>query len=308
MGLIGNLSRGDLTCQVSPGKSSFILIRCSLTMSFDFYGQSLEKGTHSYHRLEIAPMLDGNTLNVAAHVIRGESDGPVLGLFANVHGTEYYQTRILKTIVTQMKTDELSGTLVVVPVANPYSFSHMTRNTPNPPEETVDFSNMNRVFPGKRLTPLFGSMDPNDVSLTMKIAAKISDEIIPKCTHIMDYHGQMRGMSLKKMLFNLDPESKEMARVFGLGLLHDPPGSIGSSSFMPLTRYAGTIGIPSAVPEIGGGGHGESYEGICEKLGVDGTMNVLKHLGMIDGEPVLPEKQFHFVHAPHVRSSVGGYP
>ncbi len=118
---------------------------------------------------------------------------------------------------------------------------------------------------------------------------------------------QMQGMSLKKMLFNLDTESKEMARVFGLGLLHDPPGSIGSGTFMPMTTYAGTLGIPSAVPEIGGGGHGESYEGLCEKIGVKGTRNVMKHLKMIEGEPELLEKQFHFVHAPHVRSSVGGY-
>ena len=276
-------------------------------MTFDFYGQSIEKGTRSYHKLEIAPMLDGNQLYVAAHVIRGENDGPVLGLFANIHGTEYYQNRILKTIATETRTDELNGTLIVVPVANPYSFSHMSRTTPNPPEETVDFSNMNRVFPGKRLTPLFGSMDPNDVSLTMKIAAKISDEIVPKCTHIMDYHGQMRGMSLKKMLFNLDEESKEMARVFGIGLLHDPPGAIGGGAFMPMTSYAGTLGIPSTVPEIGGGGHGEAYEGLCEKIGVDGTRNVMKHIGMLDGEPELPEKQFHFVHAPHVRSTTGGY-
>jgi predicted deacylase len=276
-------------------------------MSFDFNDQSLEKGSRSYHKLEIASMLDGNHLYIATHVIRGEKDGPVLGLFANIHGTEYYQARILKTIATETKTEELSGTLVVVPVANPYSFSHMSRTTPNPPEETVDFSNLNRVFPGKRTVPLFGSMDPNDVSLTMKIAAKISDEIVPKCTHIMDYHGQMRGMSLKKMLFNLDPMSKEMARVFGLGLLHDPPGTVGSSTLMPMTTYAGTLGIPSAVPELGGGGHGEKYEGLCEKIGVEGTRNVMKYLGMIEGDPELPEKQFHFVHAPHVRSSVGGY-
>jgi predicted deacylase len=183
----------------------------------------------------------------------------------------------------------------------------MTRNTPDPPEETVDFSNMNRVFPGKRTTPLFGSMNPTDVSLTMRIAASISDELVPKCSHILDYHGQMRGMALNKMLFNLDPPSKEMARVFGLGILHDPPGSIGNSTFMPMTTYAGTLGIPSAVPEIGGGGHGEAFESECERVGVRGTLNVMKYLNMLEGETELPDKQFYFVHAPHVRATVGGY-
>jgi len=266
-----------------------------------------ELGTKSYHTLEIVQMLDGNMLYIPVHVIRGLEDGPTLGLYANIHGTEYYQNRIIRTVVNKLQPDELKGTIIAVPVANPYSFAHMTRTTPNPPEETVDFSNMNRVFPGKRTKPLFGSMNPTDVSLTMRIAAMISDELVPKCRHILDYHGQMRGMALNKMLFNLDPESKEMARVFGLGILHDPPGSIGSGAFMPMTSYAGTLGIPSVVPEIGGGGHGERFEAECERVGVRGTLNVMKHLGMLEGEPDLPEKQFYFVHAPHVRATVGGY-
>ena len=66
-------------------------------MSFIFNGQAHEKGSRTYHRLEIAPMLDGNTLHIPVHVIRGEEEGPVLGLFANIHGTEYYQNRILRT-------------------------------------------------------------------------------------------------------------------------------------------------------------------------------------------------------------------
>lgn len=267
----------------------------------------LENCSKTYHRLEIVQMLDGNMLYVPVHIIKGTEPGPVLGLYANIHGTEYYQNRIIRSVVQDITPDHLKGAIIAVPVANPYSFSHMTRNTPNPPEETVDFSNMNRVFPGKRTTPLFGSMNPTDVSLTMRIAASISDELVPKCTHILDYHGQMSGMALNKMLFNLDPPSKEMARVFGLGILHDPPGSIGSSTFMPMTSYAGTLGISSAVPEIGGGGHGEAFESECERVGVRGTLNVMKHLGMLEGEPVLPERQFYFVHAPHVRATVGGY-
>lgn len=269
--------------------------------------ESIDSGSKSYHKLEIVQMLDGNMLYVPVHVIKGAEPGPVLGLYANIHGTEYYQNRIIRTVVQKTRSDELKGTIIAMPVANPYSFAHMTRNTPNPPEETVDFSNMNRVFPGKRSTPLFGSMNPTDVSLTMRIAAAISDELVSKCTHILDYHGQMSGMTLNKMLFNLDPPSKEMARVFGLGILHDPPGSIGSSTFMPMTSYAGTLGIPSAVPEIGGGGHGEAFEAECERVGVKGTLNVMKHLGMLEGLPELPEKQFYFVHAPHVRATVGGY-
>jgi predicted deacylase len=163
------------------------------------------------------------------------------------------------------------------------------------------------VFPGKRNTPLFGSMISTDVSLTMRIAASISDEIVPRCTHILDFHGQMKGMALKKMLFNLDVNSKEIAKVFGLGTLHDPPSSISRSSLTTMTSYAGTLKIPSIVPEIGGGAHGEIFEKQCEQIGVKGTNNVMKYLGMIGGFPQVPTKQFYFKHAPHVRSTKGGY-
>lgn len=276
-------------------------------MTLKIHNQEIQKETKNYFKIDIAPMLDGNTLSIPVHVIQGHTHGPVLGIFACIHGSEYYQNRIIKTLVTDTQPDEIKGTIIALPVANPYAFSHMTRQTPDPPEETVDFSNLNRVFPGKRSTPLFGSMMPTDVSLTMRIAAILSDEIVPRCTHILDFHGQMKGMALKKMLFNLDIKSKEIAKVFGLGTLHDPPSSIIRGSLMPMTSYAGTLGIPSIVPEIGGGAHGEIFEKHCEQMGVKGTQNVMKHLGMIEGEPKFPAKQFYFKHAPHVRSTKGGY-
>ena len=82
-------------------------------MTFIFNGLDHENGSKAYHRLEIAPMLDGNNLHVPVHVIRGENEGPVLGLFANIHGTEYYQNRILRTLALETKPDELSGTLLI---------------------------------------------------------------------------------------------------------------------------------------------------------------------------------------------------
>ncbi|MCW4048833.1 MAG: succinylglutamate desuccinylase/aspartoacylase family protein [Candidatus Bathyarchaeota archaeon] len=276
-------------------------------MTFKIHGKKVPRGSRDYFSIKVAPMLNGSDLSIPVHVVHGEKEGPVMGLFANIHGSEYYQNRVLRRLVEDIEPSELKGTIVAVPVANPYAFQHMSRQTPNPPEETVDFANMNRVFPGKRNTPLFGSMVSTDISLTMRMAALLSDEVIPLCTHIMDYHGQMRGMALKKMLFNLDEKSKVMAKVFGLGVLHDPPGSISAGSFMPMTRYAGKLGIPSIVPEIGGGGHGEPFEKECENMAVKGSINVMKHLDMLEGEPDVPEKQFYFVKAPHVRSTVGGY-
>jgi predicted deacylase len=277
-------------------------------MSFRINRNVVQRGTKGYNRIRIAPMLDGNEISVPVHVIHGETPGPTLGLFACIHGSEYYQNRVIRRIVDETQPNKLRGTIVAVPVANPYAFSHMSRQTPLPTEETVDFANLNRVFPGRRVTPLFGSMVSTDVSLTMRIAQIITDHIIKRCTHILDYHGQMRGMALKKMLFNLDEKSRDMAKVFGLGVLHDPPGSVSpDGTLMPMTEYASTLGIAAIVPELGGGGHGELFEQTCEDICVRGTRNVMIHLGMIDGKLETPEKQFYFVKAPHVRATHGGY-
>jgi predicted deacylase len=242
-------------------------------------------------------------------VIRGEEDGPVLGLTSSVHGQEYYHNRIIRKIINEIESNKLSGTVLAIPVANPPAFAHKTRLTPYPPEETEDFANLNRVFPGRRLTPLFGSMEHTDISLTMKMASVITSEFVEKCTHIIDFHGHMQGGSLKKMLYNnYDPKSKELARFFGLGIIHDPiTGDEEKGTFMPLTSYAGKLGIPAIVPEIGGGGHGEIFEKKCEEIGVQGIRNILGYLGMTNDEVKLPEKQFYFQKAPHIRAKNAGY-
>jgi len=279
-------------------------------MVFEIYGREVEPGGRLYLRMKVAKLLDGSELSIPLHVVEGEKEGPVLGLVSSNHGTEYYHNRILRRFVEEIDPSGLRGTILAIPVANPKAFASMTRLTPWPPEETADFSNLNRVFPGKRTVPLFGSMEQTDISLTMKMASIITDNFITKCNCILDFHGHNRGGALKKMLYQrTSEESEALSRVFGLGIIHDPVTGGGQEwgAFMPLTAYAAKIGIPSITPEIGGGGHGEAFERECEEMSLRGIRNVMVHLGMVDGEIALPEKQFYFRKAPHVRASQGGY-
>lgn len=271
-------------------------------------GQAVELRSRIFLRLPIVDMLDGTELAIPLHVVRGGGDGPVLGLFACVHGTEYYSNRIVRRILTELNLERLRGSVLAVPVANPIAFAHQTRQTPEPPEETVDFANLNRVFPGRRLTPLFGSMETTDISLTMRMASVIADEVISRCTHVIDFHGQRAPISLKKMLYNrASPTIMELARAFGLGLIHDPTGGSIGGVLTALTDYAERLGIPGIAPEIGGGGHSEAYERECERLGALGVRNVMISLGMLDGEQEVPRRQLYFRKAPHVRATRSGY-
>lgn len=87
-------------------------------MSLSINAQDFEPGSKSFLRLKVAKMLDSSELYIPLHVIRGVSDGPVLGLLASVHGTEYYQNRIIRRIVNETSADEVNGTILAVPVAN----------------------------------------------------------------------------------------------------------------------------------------------------------------------------------------------
>ena len=43
---------------------------------------------------------------------------------------------------SSLEEDDFQGEVVAIPVANPYAFQSLTRNTP------LDMTNLNRVFPG----------------------------------------------------------------------------------------------------------------------------------------------------------------
>lgn len=120
-------------------------------------GEEIKPRSRSFFQLKVVELLDGSDLSIPLHVVCGSEQGPVLALLACVHGTEYYQNRIVRRIVSEILPDEIRGTILAVPVANPIAFAHMTRQTPEPPEETVDFANLNRVFPGGGLRLFSGA-------------------------------------------------------------------------------------------------------------------------------------------------------
>ncbi|WP_054721657.1 succinylglutamate desuccinylase/aspartoacylase domain-containing protein [Marinifilum fragile] len=105
-------------------------------------------------------------------IINGASPGPVLTLFAGVHGTEYVPIITLQ-LLNEIKPGEISGTLILVNIANIPSFSHR-----NVYLCQVDNKNLNRVFPGKK-----------DGSISERIAFTLTNEIIKKSNYFIDLHG-----------------------------------------------------------------------------------------------------------------------
>ena len=115
----------------------------------------------------------GNYSSIPISIIKGAEKGPVFTIISGVHGVEYSSIIATHELLQEFKPELLSGTIIVIPLANPNSF--YSRSPFLNPQDRL---NLNRVFPGKQ-----------DGSITEKIAHFITTKIIAKSDLFIDIHG-----------------------------------------------------------------------------------------------------------------------
>jgi predicted deacylase len=215
-------------------------------------------------RVPVATIANGHTLELVTHTIRGGGgDGPTLGLIAGIHGDEPLGVETIRRFVAELDPASFAGSLFVLPVANPYAFQALTRNT------TVDMSNLNRIFPG----------DP-DGMLTDQLAHAIVEQIVPNCDYLIDFHS---GGNLATVDYVYLHDDLGLAEAFGCEILFHGPSFAGS-----LGYHAREHGVPTIVSELGGGQ--QRNEHYVQK-GLRGIRNVMKKLEMLPGKPERPAQQ-----------------
>ncbi len=115
----------------------------------------------------------GNTGYLPISIIKGKTKGPTFTLIAGVHGYEYPPIIATQKLLEEIKTDELRGTLIIIPIANIASFFTRT-----PFINPQDQKNLNNAFPGNE-----------EGSITEQIAHFITTTIIPVSDVFLDVHG-----------------------------------------------------------------------------------------------------------------------
>ncbi|KKL94236.1 hypothetical protein LCGC14_1866740, partial [marine sediment metagenome] len=91
--------------------------------------------------LPVTTLSDGSELHLPLHVLRGKRAGPTLGLTGMIHGNEALPSvAIIRQILEQVDPDDLTGSIMAVPVCNPPAAGSNTRNTP------LDGMNLNDAF------------------------------------------------------------------------------------------------------------------------------------------------------------------
>lgn len=248
--------------RVVTGEGSFWVI----SQRLDYQALPLRSRRRFSYR--VATMADGTALAIPILVITGQAHRPRLVCVAGIHGDEHEGVTAQLEVWEELEPDELNGTLVMVTVANPPAFrAGMRRN----PEDLLD---MNRVFPGS----------PTG-TVTERLAYHLFHDIVAEADFVLSMHGWSSGaLVVPYVEYPRDSPVTEAslaaARAFGLEYVEDWDWPTGM-----LVAVCTRSGIPAIEPEIGGLGCTMPERRALYKLGM---RNLMRHLGMLSGEPELP--------------------
>ena len=87
--------------------------------------------------------VSGTEIHVPHVIISGYKPGPLLLVTAGIHNAEYVGIQAAIELSSEIDPEQLTGTLVIVPVANRSGFENRTMSMVH-----EDGKNLNRVFPG----------------------------------------------------------------------------------------------------------------------------------------------------------------
>ncbi|WP_262693136.1 M14 family metallopeptidase [Kordiimonas aquimaris] len=227
--------------------------------------------------IDITDNGDGGS-RVPVSIIQGRSNGPTLALVAGTHGYEYAPVIGLQKAARLIDPAMLSGTVIIVHVANMPSFLGRTIYY-----SPVDGENMNRVYPGKA-----------DGTVSERIAHAITTQVIEQADYLVDMHSGDGNEDLRPYIYmpvtgnaEMDAKIKGMALAFGLDhIVIDRRENLpaDASRFTDMTGL--TRGIPSMTTEAGRVG---STAPELVRKNAEGVMNLLRHLKMLPGNEKPPQ-------------------
>ncbi len=228
---------------------------------FRFSGRDVAPGESAELRLAVSELYTAEPLSLPVTVARGERPGPTLFLTAAVHGDELNGVAVVRSLLIDQDLSSLAGTLIAVPVVNVPGFLTQSRTLP-------DNRDLNRSFPGNA-----------EGSFTARLAHRVFADVVRRSDYGVDLHtaGGDRANHPHVRTDLTDPVAAELAAAFGTPIVIDGPGPEGA-----LRRVATRAGVPTIVYEAGSS---RVFERRFIDVGITGVLNVLRHLGMLDGGP-----------------------
>jgi len=212
-------------------------------------------------------MPTGQHWHVSVMVAKGARPGKRGVLTSGVHGDEMSSMHTVHTVMNQLDPTQMSGTVMAVTDVSRPALESMQRRWPNQ-GRGIDLIDMNREWPGNE----------NGATAPSRHAGLLFNRLLrPNADFAIDFHTGTTGFEVTA--FNIGgmdvPEVKAMMELYPVGQIFDNhvyPGVL-HNAFMD-------VGIPAFTPEIGAA---RVLDREMISLFVEGTMNVLKHHGIVAG-------------------------
>lgn len=250
---------------------------------FEIAGRTISPGESVDVQLAFSESYLGRAVSIPIRVIRAKKDGPRVYFTGAVHGDELTGIGIIRELLYGDPLELRCGTIVCVPVVNVFGLENHSRYLP-------DRRDLNRSFPGL-----------SNGSMSSRVAASVFREIVSLCDMGVDFHSAaVRRTNYPNVRADMKNDAtRRMARAFGCELIVNSKGPEGS-----LRREACKNNIPTIILEAGE--VWKSEPGVVE-TGLRGCLNLLKSLGMIDGEMEKPLFQVTVEKTTWVRAQRGGF-
>ena len=227
----------------------------------------LESGKKHLFYFQGVQTTTGQHWHVSTMVAKGARPGKRVALVSGVHGDEISPVRTIQTVMDRLNPADMAGAvLAVLDVSRP-AMEGMARRWPNS-GRGIDLIDLNREWPGNE----------SGASAPSRHAGILFNRLLkPNADYAIDFHTSTTGYDMTAMhIARMDlPEVRAMAELFPIDQIFD---NIAYPGVLPNALI--NAGIPAFTAEIGAP---RILDHDMIPLFVEGTMNVLKHHGIIAG-------------------------
>jgi hypothetical protein len=221
-------------------------------------GKAISRGKGLQINLDIAKLHTRTKIEVPIIIERAKEAGPTILITGGIHGDEVNGVEIVRQLISKGYNKPQKGMVICIPVVNIFGFLSLRREFP-------DGRDLNRVFPGSKRG-----------SLASIFAYHLMKEIVPLADYCLDYHtgGANRFNAAQVRINEGDKESLELAKIFGA------PFILQSKQRQKSYRESAIkLGKKVLLYE---GGKSLDFNKSITRIGVNGAINVMHHLGIRD--------------------------
>ena len=199
-------------------------------------------------------------------VLHGNKPGPCLIIFSVVDGKELNGLEICNRLVEQIQPEEISGTLISIPVMNIYALTHQTTSLPSG-------QSLRQCFPGQ-----------TNGSFGQRWAKIMTKELFEKADYCIELQtGDLNHNILPQVYCDFDNErARQLAKVFRSPLVTQV--TLENNSLRQTTEK---LGIPLLVYQAG---EAMRFDENAIELGTQGVKNIMKSIDMLPPEPIVEFK------------------